>query len=142
MHTSKIFVTVDIILQKNDSILLIKRKKEPFANCWAFPGGFMEEDEDIEDAAKRELEEETSIKVAHLEQVGAFGKPGRDPRNPTISIVHYAMVPENTVAIAADDAKEAQWFSIQQLPELAFDHATIIQTAITKQFLKISNSTP
>lgn len=133
MKTSKIFVTVDVILRKNDQILLIQRKNEPFKEHWALPGGFVEENEDLEVAAKRELQEETSISVSKLLQVGAFGKPFRDPRHHTISIVYFAEVPEETHAIAADDAKEAAWFDIHNLPELAFDHHEIINHALAIQ---------
>ena len=86
-------------------------------------------------AAIRELEEETQIKVTHLEQVGAFGKPFRDPRGHMVSVAYFGMVPENTIAVAADDAKEAQWFSIKNLPKLAFDHLDIINTTLQKQNL-------
>lgn len=133
MYTSKIFVTVDIVLFKSNKILLIKRLKDPFKDCWALPGGFVDENEDLEDAAKRELLEETSIKVDALEQVGAFGKPFRDPRSHTVSVAYYGEVSENTIAIAADDAKEAYWFSINDLPELAFDHQEIIDKVLSKQ---------
>lgn len=130
MYTSKIFVTVDVVLCKSSKILLIKRLKEPFKDCWALPGGFVDENEDLEDAAKRELLEETSIKIDKLEQIGAFGKPFRDPRHHTISIAYYGTVSDDTIAIAGDDAKEAYWFSINDLPELAFDHEEIIDKAI------------
>ncbi len=130
MYTSKIFVTVDIVLCKSNKILLIKRLKDPFKDCWALPGGFVDENEDLEDAAKRELLEETSVKVDKLTQIGAFGKPFRDPRSHTVSIAYYGEVPENTIAIAADDAKEAYWFSIDDLPELAFDHQEIIDKTL------------
>ena len=132
MYTSKIFVTVDVVLHKNNQILLIKRRNEPFRDCWALPGGFVDENEDLEDAARRELFEETTVKVNSLEQIGAFGKPFRDPRHHSISIAFFGRVPEETIAIAADDAKEAEWFSIDDLPELAFDHKEIIEKAILK----------
>ena len=109
MRTSKIFVTVDAVIIKkttDDQLLLIKRKNEPFQSCWALPGGFVDENEDLEVAAKRELEEETQIKIDSLEQFGAFGKPFRDPRGHMISVAYFGEVPENTIAIASDDAKE------------------------------------
>lgn len=130
MYTSKIFVTVDIVLCKSSKILLIKRLKDPFKDCWALPGGFVDENEDLEDAAKRELFEETTIKVDSLQQIGAFGKPFRDHRHHTVSIAFYGEVDDDTIAIAADDAKEAYWFSLDGLPELAFDHQEIINKAI------------
>lgn len=133
MPTSKIFVTVDIVLLKSNSILLIKRLKEPYKDCWALPGGFVEENEDLEEAAKRELLEETSIEINSLEQIGAFGKPFRDPRHHTVSIAFYGETDEHTMAIAADDAKEAYWFPLNELPDLAFDHQEIINKAIHKK---------
>ncbi|HLF52865.1 NUDIX hydrolase [Flavobacterium sp.] len=139
MRISKIFVTVDVIIAKIEQsdffLLLIKRKNDPFKDFWALPGGFVDENEDLEIAAIRELEEETQIKVTHLEQVGAFGKPFRDPRGHMVSVAYFGMVPENTIAVAADDAKEAQWFSIKNLPKLAFDHLDIINTTLQKQNL-------
>jgi 8-oxo-dGTP diphosphatase len=136
MRTSNIFVTVDAVVfrkQNNASeILLIKRKNEPFRDTWALPGGFVDEGEDLEDAAIRELEEETSVKINRAEQLKAFGKPGRDPRHHTVSIAFLAFVPENTTAVAADDAKEIGWCTIDDLPALAFDHAEIIAFALTK----------
>ncbi|MGX7666483.1 NUDIX domain-containing protein [Flavobacterium pedocola] len=135
MKTSKIFVTVDtVILRKSTDyeLLLIKRKNEPFKDCWALPGGFVDENEDLKAAAIRELEEETQIKTTDLEQVGAFGKPFRDPRGHMVSIAYFGIVPDTTEAIAADDAKEAGWFSIKDLPKLAFDHSDIVTLSLQK----------
>jgi 8-oxo-dGTP diphosphatase len=132
MRTSKIFVTVDAVIIKKtvvNQLLLIKRKNEPFQNCWALPGGFVDENEDLEAAAKRELEEETQVKIDSLQQFGAFGKPFRDPRGHMISVAYFGEVPENTIAIASDDAKEVAWFAINELPDLAFDHQEIIEKA-------------
>ena len=132
MRISKIFVTVDAVIVKKASdyqLLLIKRKNDPFKDCWALPGGFVDENEDLEIAAKRELEEEPQIKIDSLQQIGAFGKPFRDPRGHMVSIAYFGEVPESTIAIASDDAKEAQWFSINKLPALAFDHQEIIEKA-------------
>lgn len=128
-------VTVDIIVLKNfdnhPEILLIERKNEPFKNMWALPGGFVDKDEDIETAAYRELKEETSIEDINLSQLHTFGKPGRDPRGHTISIVHIGFLKNNNQKIqAGDDAKNLQWFSVNQLPELAFDHQEIIHYAL------------
>ena len=136
MRKSNIFLTVDVGIVKKTrsdySILLIKRANEPFKNDWALPGGFVDQDEDLMDAAIRELFEETTIKTDHLEQIGAFGKPFRDPRSHTVSVAYFGMVPENTVAVAADDAKEAAWFPIKELPKLAFDHQEIVTLALQK----------
>lgn len=136
MRTSNIFVTVDaVVIRKNgedNQVLLIKRKKEPFKGGWALPGGFVDEHEDLKVAAKRELQEETGVRVDFMVQIGAFGKPHRDPRHHTVSIVYLAIVPETTEATGADDAEEAKWFSVKNLPELAFDHADIVNLALQK----------
>ena len=131
-----IFLTVDIILTRKLSakseVLLIQRENEPFKNQWALPGGFVDKGEDLEPAAKRELSEETSISIKSLTQFKTYGKPGRDPRGDTVSVVFYAEVDENVTAKAADDAKDVRWFSMNDLPELAFDHAEILADFILK----------
>ena len=132
MRTSKIFVTVDAVIIKkmtDNQLLLIKRENEPFQDCWALPGGFVDENEDLEVAAKRELEEETQIKIDSLQQFGAFGKPFRDPRGHMISVAYFGEVSGNTIAIASDDAKEVAWFPVNKLPNLALDHQDIIEKA-------------
>lgn len=135
-YISKIFVTVDVLIvrpfEMEQQILLIKRKNDPFKDCWALPGGFVDENEDLEQAAIRELVEETQVKVSHLEQIGAFGKPYRDPRGHMVSIAYFGKVATNTIAIAADDAKEIGWFSVTNLPSLAFDHSAIIEAGLQK----------
>lgn len=135
-YISKIFVTVDVLIvrpfEMEQQILLIKRKNDPFKDCWALPGGFVDENEDLEQAAIRELVEETQVKVSHLEQIGAFGKPYRDPRGHMVSIAYLGKVATNTIAIAADDAKEIGWFSVTNLPSLAFDHSVIIEAGLQK----------
>ncbi|MFP4023168.1 MAG: NUDIX domain-containing protein [Thiohalospira sp.] len=128
-------VTVDIIVFKEvknkNQVLLIERKNHPFKNMWALPGGFVDMDEDIETAAYRELEEETSIKNIKLTQLRAFGKPGRDPRGRTISIVYTGFLNVHKQKIeAGDDAKNLKWFYVNELPELAFDHREIIEYAL------------
>jgi len=128
-------LTADIILfsksEEKTEVLLIKRGKDPFKDKWAIPGGFIEENEELEDGARRELEEETSLKDLELKQLGAFGKVGRDPRGRTVSIVYYAFVDASQIAPkAGDDAKEAQWFCLDSLPELAFDHSEILDYAL------------
>ncbi|HEX9979122.1 MAG TPA: NUDIX hydrolase [Flavobacterium sp.] len=136
MRQSKIFVTVDAVTIRRKSgpgeLLLIKRKNDPFKGSWALPGGFVDEGEDLEEAARRELEEETGLKADTMEQLKAFGKPGRDPRHHTVSVAFLCYVPDNAEAAAADDAAEADWFPVDKLPELAFDHRDIINYALTK----------
>ena len=131
-------VTVDVvvfaILTGKLQILLIRRLHEPFAGYWALPGGFLEIDEDIESAARRELAEETALADLYLEQLYSFGKPGRDPRGRTITVAYYALLSADKAGetFAGDDAAEAQWFGIEQLPNLAFDHDEIIRCAIER----------
>jgi 8-oxo-dGTP diphosphatase len=127
-------VTVDCVtfgLDENSlKILLIQRNAEPFANCWALPGGFVDMDEDLEHAARRELEEETCVRLSYLEQLYTFGSPDRDPRGRVISVAYFALVNLADHAItAASDARNVGWFAADQLPKLAFDHDQIIQAA-------------
>jgi len=137
-YISKIFVTVDIVVfrEKNTQkeILLIQRKNEPFKNQWALPGGFVDNDEDLETAAKRELREETCVVASNLQQVKAYGNPYRDPRGYMVSVAYFTTVDSDTNAIAADDAKALQWFAVENLPDLAFDHQTIIEDTLAKVF--------
>lgn len=136
MRTSKIFVTVDAVIFRkagnSHEILFIQRKNEPFRGQWAIPGGFVDEGEDLPDAARRELREETGLEAGEMEQLGAFGKPGRDPRQHTVSVAYVGFVGEDAVVVAADDAAEAKWFLVKNLPELAFDHKYIVTLALQK----------
>lgn len=136
MRTSKIFVTVDcVVFKKHENgnhILFVKRKNDPYKGNWALPGGFLDEGEDLQIGAARELNEETGLAVAKLEQLGAFGKPGRDPRQHTVSIAYVGFADADAKAVGADDAEEAQWFPVNALPDLAFDHADIVNTAFQK----------
>jgi 8-oxo-dGTP diphosphatase len=129
-YVSKIFVTVDVLVinKKTAEILLIKRLNEPFKEYWALPGGFVDENEDLEQAARRELFEETNIETNEMIQIGAFGTPNRDPRGHMISIAYRTNLIDNQIVKAKDDAKETKWFSINDLPDLAFDHLEIIHS--------------
>jgi 8-oxo-dGTP diphosphatase len=121
-------VTVDaILISPKNSVLLIERGREPYPGKWALPGGFIEMDEELDAACRRELLEETGINVGNLRQFKAFGGVNRDPRHRTISVLFYAFVKEELTAEAGDDAANARWFSIDQLPELAFDHQLILK---------------
>jgi 8-oxo-dGTP diphosphatase len=139
MRTSKIFVTVDALVFKQIEntwyILLIKRKNDPFIGKWALPGGFVDEGEDLPVAAARELKEETGLVINDMDQLGAFGKPGRDPRQHTVSIAYTGFADVNAQAVGADDAEEAQWFSVKSLPQLAFDHLDVVTLAVEKHKL-------
>lgn len=116
-------------------VLLIRRANEPFKGFWAIPGGFVEMDEDVPDAASRELREETGLEIppGGLFEVGVFGRPGRDPRGRTISVVYAARVSAGGGRVrAGDDAAEAEWFDARRLPDLAFDHAEVVPTALRR----------
>ncbi len=138
-------LTVDIVglLCQNGvwRVLLIKRAKEPFKNKWALPGGFVEENEDLEVAARRELKEEVNVEPTVLRQFYCFGKPGRDPRGWCVSIGFVAVFDEKMYKTvrAGDDAKDADWFAVTKLPELAFDHNEIVARALetVKQWQKL-----
>lgn len=121
------------------SVLLIKRKYEPFKNQWALPGGFVKQEESLEEAVKRELTEETGIKVNYLEQLYTFGEPDRDPRYRVVSVAYFLLVKSNKYKKlkASSDAESAQWFSIKELPQLCFDHRKIVSTAIERVRAKI-----
>jgi 8-oxo-dGTP diphosphatase len=129
-------VTVDLavftLLGESLRVLLIRRGHEPFAGRWALPGGFLEIDEPIEAAARRELREETGFDVTGpVDLIGVFGAPGRDPRGRTISLAHAAAVRGPIPAIeGADDASEAAWLDPAQPLELAFDHDAILARAL------------
>jgi 8-oxo-dGTP diphosphatase len=117
------------------SILLVQRKAPPFIGQWAFPGGFIEMEEDLEESASRELKEETGLEWSGFEQIGAFGKLGRDPRGRTITVAFMGFVMDTKKARAGSDAAEVQWFDIKSLPPMAFDHHEIFGKAV--ELLKI-----
>ncbi len=127
-------VTVDTVLLSTagsrPQIVLIKRGNEPFLDCWALPGGFLDMDEDLEAGARRELREETGLTAGPLLQVGAFGTPGRDPRGRTVSVVFAGVVPDPLHPAGGDDARSAALFSLDRLPALAFDHDAIIAASL------------
>ncbi len=115
------------------SVLLIKRNIKPFKDSWALPGGLVGNNETLEDAIQRELREETGVNINYLEQLYSFGQPDRDPRNRVISITYYGLVkPDSFELKATTDAADVKWFNIKKLPQLAFDHQTILQTAHTR----------
>ena len=130
-------VTADIVvLKKNDesySVLLIERKHDPFAGSWALPGGFLNMDETLEEAALRELQEETGITGVALQQFHTFSKVNRDPRHRTITTVFIGFANQNTpLPQAGDDAAKAQWFNLETLPPLAFDHGLVMEMLKSK----------
>ncbi len=137
-------VTVDVAAftarERKLHVLLIKRGVWPFEGQWALPGGFVQMSEDLNTAAHRELAEETGIAGAEfLEQLYTFGAVGRDPRTRVISVAYYALLPEPSIAPrAGTDAAEAQWWPADTLPPLAFDHAEIVKTALSRLQAKLS----
>jgi 8-oxo-dGTP diphosphatase len=130
-------LTVDCVVFGLDDaglhILLIERGGSPFEGDWALPGGFVHMDETLEEAARRELEEETGLKDVFLEQLYTFGAIDRDPRGRVVSVAYYALtnIRDHRVR-AATDARDAAWFEVAKLPALAFDHDQIIETAIER----------
>ncbi len=130
-------VTVDVIMmslrQRDLQVLLVKRRLPPYESMWAIPGGFINMDESLETAAKRELLEETNVHDVYLEQLYTFGDPGRDPRTRVVTVVYFALLDSERLQVrAADDAVDVGWFSVYALPPLAFDHETILNYALNR----------
>lgn len=130
-------LTVDCVVFGFDDgelkVLLIQRGLDPFKGKWALPGGFVRVDETLEDAARRELEEEAGLKDVFLEQLYTFGAVNRDPRERVVSVAYYSLVKLAAHETrAATDAADARWFPISQLPKLAFDHGDIFATALAR----------
>lgn len=128
-------VTADCVIFGFDGVaikvLLIQRGIEPYKDKWAFPGGFMQIDETVEECAKRELEEETGLKTTSVEQFYTFSDVNRDPRERVITVAHYALVRLEEVK-GGDDAMSAQWFAMNEIPSLAFDHDRILRMAVNR----------
>ena len=128
-------VTADCVIFGFDGttikVLLIQRGIEPFKGKWAFPGGFMNIDETVEECAKRELEEETGLKNVSVEQFYTFSDVNRDPRERVITVAQYALVKLSEVK-GGDDATSARWFSMDEVPSLAFDHDRILRIAVNR----------
>lgn len=126
-------VTADCVVitkEEQPKVLLIQRGADPYKGYWAFPGGFMNMDETTEQCAIRELEEETGLRVSNVHQIGAYSKVDRDPRGRTITVAYLAIIDEPVQVTGQDDAAKAEWFPLSALPELAFDHAEIMQDAV------------
>jgi 8-oxo-dGTP diphosphatase len=143
-------VTVDlVVLTLRDGALcalVVKRGSEPYADRWALPGGFVEPDEDLADAARRELEEETAVRVeqARLEQLASYGAPDRDPRGRVVSVAWLAVVPQGTDPTAGSDAAEAQWRPVDSMVDgprgeggMAFDHRRILADGVERARSKL-----
>lgn len=143
-----VYVTVDIVVLtvRDDRLqtLVVRRGEEPFKGCWALPGGFVEEGEDLEAAAWRELREETSVEPRHvpLEQLKTYGDPDRDPRHRVISVAWLAVLPQGPDPSAGSDAAEAHWQPVDGLLRsgLAFDHAKILGDGVERARAKLEYS--
>ena len=139
-------VTVDIVIFTIQSdelkVLLVKRGIPPFKGQFALPGGFVHESESLEDAAMRELREETGVSDVYLEQLYSFGEPGRDPRERIITVAYYALVSADRSQLAAGtDTTEAAWWRVNKLPTLAFDHRKILDYALERLRNKLEYTT-
>ena len=139
-------VTVDVLMmslrQRDLQILLIKRRSWPYEGMWAIPGGFINMRESLETAAKRELQEETGVQDVYLEQLYTFGDPGRDPRTRVITVVYFALLNSERLQVRpATDVVDVGWFSVYELPPLAFDHAQIIEYALNRLRGKLDYTT-
>jgi 8-oxo-dGTP diphosphatase len=129
-------LTVDVVVLTEapaSSLLLVQRAHPPFAGDWALPGGFVEEGEQVADAAPRELAEETGLDAGPLRLLGVYDTPGRDSRGWTVSIAYLATLQAEVAVRGADDARDARWFHLDTLPKLAFDHAVIVSDALKRR---------
>jgi 8-oxo-dGTP diphosphatase len=139
-------LTVDIVIftieQGALKVLLVKRGIEPFAGQYAIPGGFVLENESLDQAAMRELREETGVAEVYLEQLYSFGDPKRDPRGRVITVAYYALISaEHSQLRAGSDAAAAAWFAVDAVPDLAFDHAKILAYAVERLRNKLEYTT-
>jgi 8-oxo-dGTP diphosphatase len=137
---------VDVVMmslrQRDLQILLVKRRSWPCEGMWAIPGGFVNIDESLETAAKRELQEETGLENVYMEQLYTFGDPNRDPRTRVITVVYFALLDSERLHVrAASDAADVDWFSVYDLPALAFDHDKIIHYALSRLRGKLEYTT-
>ena len=130
-------LTVDIVIKDGNRIVLIKRKNPPYRDMYALPGGFVEYGEKVEDAAVREAKEETSLDVKLVRIIGVYSAPDRDPRGHTVAVCFLAVPTESeSVPKGGDDAAHAEWFSLDALPKLAFDHEKIVRDAVQQAHTK------
>ena len=139
-------LTVDPVIfslrEEQLQVLLVRRAEMPFAGMWAIPGGFVHQEESLETAALRELEEETGVKDAYLEQLYTYGDPDRDPRGRVVTVAYFSLIPTDAPIRfeGGSDATQARWFPIDELPPLAFDHAQIIAYALRRLRYKLEYS--
>ncbi len=136
-------LTVDVVIfslrEDRLHVLLIRRVEKPFAGMWALPGGFVKIDESLDEAAYRELGEETGLRDAYLEQLYTYGNPRRDPRGRVVTVSYFALIPADAplLADASGEISEADWFTVDEIPLLAFDHAEIIAYALRRLRYKL-----
>jgi 8-oxo-dGTP diphosphatase len=129
-------VVIFSLAEEDLKVLLVRRKAAPFSGTWAIPGAFVRIDESLEDAAVRALAEETGVEDVYTEQLYTFGSPGRDPRMRVITVAYFALVPYEAVGQMLGTA-ETGWFSMFNLPQLAFDHEEILHYALTRLRYKL-----
>jgi 8-oxo-dGTP diphosphatase len=139
--TDRPALTVDLVIFRLQAeqleTLLIRRANDPFKGKWAISGGFVYAEEGLDEAARRELEEETGLRDIYLEQLYTFGTPNRDPRGRVVTVAYFALLPSTAMARAGDDAAEVGWFAVDELPELAFDHKEIVSYALQRLRYKL-----
>jgi 8-oxo-dGTP diphosphatase len=139
-------LTVDVVIftlrEGQVNVLLVQCGEEPFQDMWALPGGFVKIDESLEQAACREMQEETGLRDTYLEQLYTYGEIGRDPRGRVVSVAYYALLPADapTQVEGGSDAKQAGWFPITEIPTLAFDHQEILTYALRRLRYKLEYS--
>ena len=142
---TEIGLTVDVVIftvQEGDlRVLLVRRGIEPYEGHWAIPGGFVLGQESLEDAARRELEEETGVRDVYLEQLYTFGDPERDARGRVITVAYFALIAPDQEIHGGSDAAEARWHSMGALPPLAFDHSSILAYAVERLRNKLEYTT-
>jgi 8-oxo-dGTP diphosphatase len=138
-------VAVDIVIFTIQSgelkVLLVKRRIQPFTGQHAIPGGFVHDGEDLDEAALRELREETGVTDVYLEQLYSFGDPKRDPRGRVVSVSYFALISADRMLQAGSDATEAAWWPVKKLPPLAFDHEGILNYALERLRNKLEYTT-
>lgn len=140
-------VTVDVVIftlqEQGLYVLLVQRSRWPYAGYWAIPGGFVEMDESLEAAARRELEEETGVRDLYLEQLYTFGDVGRDPRTRVISVAYFALVrADQQQLVVSDESRDVRWFPVADLPgPLAFDHDEVLACALSRLRSKLEYTT-
>ena len=145
-HFAKHAIAVDVVLftiqDGTLKVLLVKRQHAPYRGAWALPGGLVGQDESVDTAILRELQEETNIGNIYLEQLYTFGEPNRDPRGRVITVAYYAVVNWQQFQLKARQrVSEANWFAVKRLPALAFDHQRIVDYALERLRNKINYTT-